>query len=199
VQAGDKELEESDVDLVRSAGRGDDQAFHTLIDRHADALYRVARSLSRNRADAEDLVQETLLCAYRGARTFAGRSSAKTWMLRILTRLASRSWRRLKKRGGPMASIDSAAAESDAALARDPGTGAVDHRIDVMEILNQLSEPHREVLLLREIGDLSYDEIARELGVPRGTVESRLARAREQFRQRFLQSDPPDPRGSHGR
>lgn len=176
----------SDVDLVRSAGRGDDRAFHTLIDRHADALFRVALSLSRNRADAEDLVQETLLCAYRGARTFQGRSSARTWMLRILTRVASRSWRKAQRRG-PTVSLD-AGAEGERGV-DDPGIGAVEHRLDVMDILAELSEPHREVLLLREIWDLSYDEIAATLGVPRGTVESRLSRAREQFRQRFLRSN----------
>ena len=189
------DAEPSDVDLVRSAGHGDDRAFHALIDRHADALYRVARALCRNRADAEDLVQETLLCAYRGARTFAGRSSARTWMLRILTRLAAKAWKRAR-RGGPVVSLDSATVVSAGA---GPGTGEVDQRLDVMTILAQLSEPHREILLLREIENLSYDEIARALDVPRGTVESRLSRAREHFRQRFLESDPAHRRETdHG-
>jgi RNA polymerase sigma-70 factor (ECF subfamily) len=59
-------LEASDLELVRAAGGGDDGAFHTLVDRHAGAMFRVALSLTRNRADAEDLMQETFVGAYRG-------------------------------------------------------------------------------------------------------------------------------------
>src|SRR5436309_1505087 len=76
--AGDDGLEASDLELLRAAGGGDDGAFHTLVDRHAAALYRVAISMSRNRADAEDLMQETFVGAYRGLKNFAGRSSVKT-------------------------------------------------------------------------------------------------------------------------
>src|SRR5205823_8114376 len=73
----------------------------------------------------------------------------------------------------------------DAALASNSATPGVERRLDVMAVLQTLSEAHREILVLREIRGLSYEEIAQVLGVPRGTVESRLSRARAEFRQRF--------------
>ena len=73
----------------------------------------------------------------------------------------------------------------DAALATRASSAAVDQRIDVMQVLEAMSGPHREVLVLREIRGLSYEEMAQVLGVPRGTVESRLSRARAEFRERF--------------
>jgi RNA polymerase sigma-70 factor (ECF subfamily) len=184
----------TDADLLRSAGRGDDRAFHTLVDRHAGALYQVALSYARNRADAEDLVQETLVAAFRGAGGFAGRSSVRTWMLQILNREAARAWRKAKRRRGTL-SLDSPTAQATGGASHDPALSSpapsdrVEQRMDITDILADLSEPHREVLVMREIWDLSYEEIAQALNVPRGTVESRLSRAREQFRRRFLKED----------
>jgi RNA polymerase sigma-70 factor (ECF subfamily) len=176
-------LELSDADLLRAAGRGDDRAFHALVDRHAIALFQAALSFSRNRADAEDVVQETLINAHRGARGFAGRSSVRTWLLQILTREAARAWRRDRHRRDTL-SLDAPAAANT--LPTTPGAAAgVEHRLDIAQILQELSSPHREVLVMREVWNLSYEEMAAALGLPRGTVESRLSRAREQFRQRF--------------
>ena len=64
-------------------------------------------------------------------------------------------------------------------------TSAVEHRLDVMQVLHTLAAPHREVLVMRELQGLSYDEMSRALGVPRGTIESRLHRARAEFRNRL--------------
>jgi RNA polymerase sigma-70 factor (ECF subfamily) len=206
-------LEASEEDLVRSAAGGDDGAFHALVDRHAAAMFRVATGLTRNRADAEDLVQETLVGAYRGLKHFAGRSSVKTWLLQILTRQAAKAWHRnrharrtLSLSGGGSDDKDAGAgaatiAES-AAVSRAGGGGvgesgpaaAVEKRLDVMDVLRKLSPPHREILVLREMRQLSYEEIAEVLGVPRGTVESRLSRARAEFRQRY--EGPPAPRAA---
>lgn len=200
-------MEPSDADLLRAAGRGDAAAFHALVDRHATALFQVAISFSRNRADAEDLVQETLIAAYRGSSGFAGRSAVRTWLVQILARNASRAWRRGRHRRGTL-SIDAATAAGgdhhDAALTTPSAAAGVDHRIDTADILQGLSAVHREVLVMREILGLSYDEIARALSVPRGTVESRLSRARAAFRERLEASDRRperrlDHRGEAGR
>jgi RNA polymerase sigma-70 factor, ECF subfamily len=189
------ESSDSDADLLRAAGRGDDAAFHTLVDRHGAALFRVALSFSHNTADAEDLVQETLIAAYRGSKGFAGRSSVKTWLLRILTNEATRAWRRGQKRRGTL-SLDAAPGGRetvrDVALTHRGAQGSVDHRLDIATILQELTPSHREILVMREIWDLSYDEIAAALGIPRGTVESRLSRARAQFRKRFEGDDDVD-------
>lgn len=167
----------SDLELLRSAAGGDDQAFHALIDRHAKALFRVALSLCGNRADAEDVLQETFIGAYRGMRNFAGRSSVKTWLVQILTRQSHKSWRRSKNHRGSVA-LD--------AEASDPRSSSnLDDRLDVMQMLQSLSPPHREVLVLRHFQGLSYDEMARVLNLPQGTVESRLTRARAELRSRL--------------
>jgi RNA polymerase sigma-70 factor (ECF subfamily) len=175
--------------LVRSAVAGDDGAFHALIDRHASALFRSALALSRNRADAEDLLQETLVAAYRGLRGFEGRASVRTWLLRILSRKAFKALHRSRHVRATL-SIDTLDSRQPTAVpvsgvVRQGAATAVEQRLDVMQVLQSLSEPHRQILTLREIQGLSYDEIAEVLAVPRGTVESRLFRARAEFRERF--------------
>ena len=197
----------SDLELVRSAGGGDDDAFHTLIDRHAPMLFRVAQSLTRNRQDAEDLVQETFVGAYRGLKHFAGRSSVKTWLVQILTRQAAKAWHRTRHHRHAR-SIDRATSdadqsgaarfngpEMDRAMSSPSRTAQIDQRLDVMATLKALSSPHREVLVLREIRGLSYEEIAQVLDVPRGTVESRLSRARAEFREKLSTSEGTDSPG----
>src|SRR4051794_33881789 len=74
----------SDIDLLRQAAAGDGRAFHLLVDRHADRLFRLSVSLIGNSSDAEDVVQETFAGAFKGLRQFEGRASVKTWLTRIL-------------------------------------------------------------------------------------------------------------------
>ena len=164
-----------DAELLRR-GRSDPAAFRALVDAHAQYLYGVAHALTRNNADAEDLVQETLLGAIRG--TFRGESSVRTWLVRILVNRAG-MLRRTRKRK-PVQELASDVASSAKAQAC-----GVDARIDLTEMLAELSEDHREVLILRELEGLSYEEMAAALGVPRGTVESRLHRARQELRRKF--------------
>jgi RNA polymerase sigma-70 factor (ECF subfamily) len=197
----------SDLELVRSAGGGDDDAFHTLIDRHAGTLFRVAQSLTRNRQDAEDLMQETFVGAYRGLKNFAGRSSVKTWLVQILTRQAAKAWHRSRHHRSAR-SIDASTndddtsgagrfsgLEIDRAMSSPSETATVDRRLDVMAVLQKISAAHREVLVLREIRGLSYEEIAQVLEVPRGTVESRLSRARAEFREKLSKNEGANSSG----
>jgi RNA polymerase sigma-70 factor (ECF subfamily) len=166
--------EADDIELWRRAGDGDAAAFHALVDRHAQRLYRLAVSLVGNAADAEDVVQETLIGAFRGLRSFEGRASVKTWLSGILVRQA-RQWRRGSRRRRPESVSDALAA---------PGPSA-DAALDVRAAMAQLSSEHREVLLLREFERMSYEEIAEALDIPRGTVESRLHRARSELREKL--------------
>jgi RNA polymerase sigma-70 factor (ECF subfamily) len=106
-----------DLNLVRRAVQGDSRAFHELVDRHAQSLYRLAVSLSGNSADAEDLVQECLAGAYKGLARFEGRSSVKTWLTRILVTQVAR-WRR-SRRGKTALSIQA----MDGGSASDDGSG----------------------------------------------------------------------------
>jgi RNA polymerase sigma-70 factor (ECF subfamily) len=165
-----------DEDLLRRTAAGDSAAFHLLVDRHADRLYRLARSLVGNAVDAEDIVQEALAGAFRGAGKFEGRSSVKSWLTRIVVTQAAKFWRsRRGKRDQPLADDRSG-----------PGAaGSVDARLDLQGCLNQLTEEHRQVLVLRELDGMGYEEMAVVLGVPRGTIESRLFRARAELKKRL--------------
>ena len=172
-----KNPETSDVLLVHRAKAGDGKAFHELVDRHADRMYRLAVSMVGNAADAEDVLQETFAGAFKGLKGFEERASVRTWLTRILVMQAARLRRDRKRRNeGP----------GDAGEARSVTsgeTGVVGAKIDVHAAMQALSVEHREVLLLREFEQLSYEEIAEVLGVPRGTVESRLHRARAELKE----------------
>ncbi|HRK29984.1 MAG TPA: sigma-70 family RNA polymerase sigma factor [Tepidisphaeraceae bacterium] len=181
-------LEVSDADLVRAATAGDDGAFHALIDRHATGLMRVAMSMAHRREDAEDLMQETFIGAYRGLKNFEHRSSIRTWLTQILTRQAAKAWHRSRHHRKAL-SIHRGDEESTTSGPLEMGTTrparSMEQRLDVNEVLQQLSPQFREILTLREVRGLSYDEIAAVINVPRGTVESRLFRARAEFRSKM--------------
>ncbi|MHC4712044.1 MAG: RNA polymerase sigma factor [Planctomycetota bacterium] len=175
-----------DEDLVRRARRGDELACHDIVDRYGDHLYGLAFTLVGNSADAADVLQETFSGAFRSLRRFKGRSSLRTWLCQILIRQAARHHRSRGKH--KMTSLEriagtSAEPESDRDLA--PGARAADARMDILAALDTLPPIHREVIVLREMQGLSYKEIAGVLRVPRGTVESRLFRARRELKERL--------------
>jgi RNA polymerase sigma-70 factor (ECF subfamily) len=180
-------LQPSDLELLRAAADGDSNAFHTLVDRHADGLFRAAISLAPSRADAEDLLQETLLGAYRGLGRFDGRAAVKTWLNSILIRQAAKGWRR-GSRHRKLKSIqppDQNEHLDDPALRTKAASESADQKMDIMTILKTMPADQQQIIVLREIQGLSYEEIASALGVPRGTVDSRLYRARAELRQRL--------------
>ena len=179
-------LHPTDLELVRGARQGDDAAFHELVDRHAGGLFALAFSLVGNAADAEDVVQETLLGALRGLRGFKGRSSVKTWLIRILVKQAARHHRSRSRRGTVW--LDDLSEASASVLSKQqaaPSTRELDIRMDVLATLETLSRKHRQVIVLRELQGMSYQEMAVVLGIPRGTVESRLFRARRELKERL--------------
>jgi RNA polymerase sigma-70 factor, ECF subfamily len=180
-------LQPSDLELLRAAADGDSGAFHTLVDRHADGLFRAAMSMTPSRADAEDLLQETLLGAYRGLHRFDGRAAVKTWLNSILIRQAAKGWRR-GSRHRKVKSIqppDQTQQLDDPALTTRNAAESADQKMDLMAILKKMPAEQQQILVLREIQGLSYEEIAATLNVPRGTVDSRLHRARQELRQRL--------------
>ena len=172
----------TDAELLRLVRRGDDAAFGELLDRHAGRLFALAKSMLGNAADAEDVVQETFTGAVRGMGGFRGEASVKTWLTRILVRRVARL--RRSQRVRKTVCIDE---NIDGAGRLPPGaataTVRADLRMDVGAVLAELSAEHRDVIVLREMQSMSYEEMARALGVPRGTVESRLFRARRRLRE----------------
>ena len=172
-------LEIEDIELLRKAVAGNGKAFHELVDRHGQLLYRLAVRLIGNSADAEDVVQEAFAGAFRSMAKFEARASVKTWLTRILVVQVAKLRRDRRRR--PMESIET----SFAPMGMEGGSASVDHRIDLQAALQKLSREHREVLVLREFEQMSYEEIAVVLDVPRGTVESRIHRARAELRERL--------------
>ena len=170
-------MEDRDSELVGRAARNDPQALHALVDEHAQSLFAIANSMLRSPAEAEDIVQDTFLACFIGLKRFEGRSSVRTWLVSILLRQISEKRRRDQRR--PKVAWDQAEAQP---AKNEPATDA---KLDLAAALATLSDDHRQVLTLREYGGLSYDQIAATLGLPRGTVESRLHRARQELAQRL--------------
>lgn len=175
---------ERDLELLRRAAGGDDEAFHTLVDRHAGSLYGLAYYMVGNQSDAEDVVQETFLGAFTQAGSFEGRSSVQTWLRSILMRQAARhhrsSYRRREKETIAFSEDATAALDGRPEMSESEASNV---RMDLLAGLQKLTSEHREVIVLREMEGMSYQEIADTLGVPRGTVESRLYRARRELRE----------------
>jgi RNA polymerase sigma-70 factor (ECF subfamily) len=181
----DKGLPPTDVQLVAAARRGDGLAFRQLVDRHAPALYRLALGLVGNAADADDVVQETFAGAFAGLVGFRGQAAVKTWLTQILIRQASRHHRnRLRNKTIRLNQNNDDVPDSQAGSA-SAGGGSASHgsdlRIDLAQAISALGMEHREVIVLRELQGMSYDQIAAVLAVPKGTVESRLFRARKEL------------------
>lgn len=176
----------NDVELLQS-GRHNSDAFGELVNRHAPGLFRLARWLVGNRADAEDVLQETLTGAFKAAGSFAGRSSVKTWLTGILIRQAAKSRNRQKyhRRSSSLEDLNGDECMNARVPATLNTTVDVERRIDVAAMIKTLPDDHRQVILLREIQGMSYDEIAEVLDIPRGTVESRLHRARAALKMRL--------------
>ena len=174
-----------DAELLKRTGRGDEGAFRLLVDRHGRYLHGIAYSLSGNVADAEDLVQETFVGALTSQ--FRGEAAVRTWLVQILVRRAAMLRRSRKRRILPWTAAGDA--DLDAPAVPEPmspaKTGGADARLDLARMLEALSPEHRQVIVLRELHGLSYEEIAEALDVPRGTVESRLHRARGAMREKF--------------
>jgi RNA polymerase sigma-70 factor (ECF subfamily) len=170
-----------DAELVRRIGHGDESAFRELVNRHSRYLFGIAHSMSGNAADAEDLVQETFVAVLNSK--FRGESAVRTWLVQILVRRAA-MLRRSRKRRSTWVPRD-ASTDQTAVAPRSSGTAGAEARLDLAVMLERLSPEHRQVIVLREIEQMSYEEMAAALGVPRGTIESRLHRARADLRERF--------------
>ncbi|HKE89063.1 MAG TPA: sigma-70 family RNA polymerase sigma factor [Gemmatimonadales bacterium] len=148
---------------------------------HLDALYRVALRLTGNAADAEDLVQETMLRAYRSWDRYTPGTNAKGWLLTILRHLFINEYRR-KSRHPETVDVDTIEpfALFQEVQEEDPQGAFFDKIVDdeVLRAVDQLPEAFREAVTLSDVEGLSYEEVAKVLDVPVGTVKSRLYRGR---------------------
>ncbi len=170
--------------------------FELLVLPHLDAAYRFARWLSRSPGDADDVVQEAVLRAFRGFDALRG-SDVKAWLLTIVRNCHLTALKQQQRRAFVPLPEEHDAEDGHAVIATTPDPESTSMRRDEQRTLDRLMsalpEEHREVLVLREIEELDYREIAAVTNVPIGTVMSRLARARTALKARWLQEADREP------
>ena len=174
---------DADETLAAAAAAGNRDAFDELIRRYQSRLYQLTRILTRGDNEAEDLVQEMFVRAFRAIGRFRGDSTFRTWLhsiaLNVIRSHAAQRQRRIPVGGG-------GDEDGESAVARLPSAEELETTIVRRRMIDQalatLSEEARLVVTLRDIQGLEYREIALIAGVPLGTVESRLFRARRRLR-----------------
>jgi RNA polymerase sigma-70 factor (ECF subfamily) len=179
-----------ETELCRRLACGDARALERLMRLHNQRLYRAARAILRDDAEAEDVVQETYLRAYRGMHLFRGEAALSTWLVRICVHEALQRRRKARRRGEVMPIRPGlTAAEIDAqALAPrgDPTLAAAESgelRRRIEARIDALPDAFREVFVLRALEELSVEETAAVLGLPPVTVRTRFFRARSRLRE----------------
>jgi RNA polymerase sigma-70 factor (ECF subfamily) len=214
MSAADPEGEESvdetsDLNLVQALQRGESAALERLMERHAARVYRIAFGITRNRADAEEVVQDAFFALYQGAESFEGRAALSTWLFRVATNAALMkrrgrrhtaevsleahlpTFREDGSRAGDMSVLMADWSQNPEAqlLSRETGN-LIDRAID------GLPEAHRAVLWLRDVEGLSNEETAAVVGVSVAAVKSRLHRARLAVREQLARHLGPHERGN---
>lgn len=172
----------SDESLVDAAQAGDRRALEALLRRHHDRIHAVCRRLAGNDADAADATQEALLAVVRGLDRFDGRARFGTWVYRVATNACLDELRRRGRRPVPF-DEEHGALDDRPDLRRAPVAGAVADRVTVDEALQAIAPEFRACVVLRDLCDLDYAEIAEVLDIRPGTVRSRISRGRAALAQ----------------
>ena len=183
----------TDRELVEQAKRGDQGAFEQLVLDNQNKVYTLALRLVNDRTAAEDLAQEAFVRAWQGLVSFQGGSSFSTWVYRLATNLCIDYLRRQRRRERvePVVSLDDADSGWAEPADRDSDPQLVLERSErgraLARGLAKLPDWQRQVLVLRELSGLSYQEIGEALDIDLGTVKSRIARARLNLRKILLE------------
>ena len=180
---------DGETQLLARCRQGDADAWNELFDRHYAAAGRFVFQLSSDfsREDVEEICQEVFLSVIRNLKSFLGGSQFQTWLFRIAANKARdfREKQHAAKRGGGVAPVSLNAEDSETGLTLDPPSNApapdadllnVERAELVREALDQVGEPCREIIELRYFGDLSYEELSRDLKLNPKTVSSRLSK-----------------------
>ena len=185
-------------DLVLAARGGDRRALESLLIAHYVQVHAVCRRMTGNEADAQDAAQDTMLSASRGITRFDGRSAFGTWLYRIATNVCLDELRRRRRRPEPSPLDDRAGRGSTDVRSRTDPFGSVMAKVDVDAALMRLPIEFRAAVVLRDLCDLGYEDIAEVLGVPVGTVRSRIARGRGMIADQLGDTGEPGGGGNSG-
>jgi RNA polymerase sigma-70 factor (ECF subfamily) len=187
--------EASDEALAAAANAGDRGALEVLLARHLDRVHAICRRVTGHPEDALDATQEALIAVTRGLHRYDGRSLFTTWLYRVATNAALDELRRRKRRPEPAELVEDRPL-GGAAAGSKPVESAVAARLDVDAALAGLSPEFRAAVVLRDLCDLDYAEIAEVLDVPIGTVRSRIARGRAAIADQLREPTAPPERPS---
>jgi RNA polymerase sigma-70 factor (ECF subfamily) len=182
--------------LVDRFKNGDQAAFNEMVSRYWDRIYAMVHQLLRNPQDAEEVTQDAFIRAHRGLVNFRGEAAFSTWLYQIATNLArNRYWYWWRRKRDKTVSFDQpVSADNDTPLSEvfaaeleTPEDATVTQElVDRIAVgMEKLGAKHREILILRNIKNQSYEEIAAILNISVGTVKSRIARAREALRAKL--------------
>ena len=184
---------DADELLIERIKAGDMAAYNVMVIRHYDRIFSRVLQLLNNKQDAEEVTQDAFIRAHRGLENFRGDASFSTWLYQIATNLAhNRYWYWFRRKRDQSISLDQPQCD-DGSLTlenmmpcadENPAEAVVTQEfVDrVSDCMQYLSDKHKEVLILRNVKNLTYDEIAQQLEISVGTVKSRIARARESLR-----------------
>ena len=183
----------ADAELIAATLQGSHHAFEQLVLRYQERLFRLLARFTRDHGEAEDLAQDVFVKVFRKLHTFQQDSSFFTWLYRIAVNTATDA---LAKKSRRMLKLVEDTSELDSGQ-REPGhAGALapmlhdELRAITREVLDTLPDKYRTILILREFEDLAYTEMAQVLGCSLGTVESRLFRARQRFKDELERRHP---------
>jgi RNA polymerase sigma-70 factor, ECF subfamily len=180
--------------LTRLRAR-DERAFQELVHHYGDRVFSLVVRMVGNRAEAEDIAQEVFVTVWKSIETFRGEARLSTWLLRIAANHAKNRIKYLARRATDKQGLDDAPEGSMADVGKAPAQGHVRTPDDLYEAAERggaieraiaaLDEDQRLVVILRDVEELSYEEIGEITGLPEGTVKSRLHRARLALKERL--------------
>lgn len=197
-------MELDDLTLVNRSKEGDQRAFRMLVERYQRKVYAVALGMVKDPEEARDVAQDAFIKVHRYLDNFKGDSSFYTWLYRITCNLAID---RIRSRRGEGVGFDEKVGVSEeetaeagflsTRLGTNPQKSALRRELaeKMAEALEQIPEKHKEILLLREVEGLSYEDLSRVLDIPKGTVMSRLFHARAKMQkllEGYLEGDNPE-------
>lgn len=189
VLPGLRALGPTDVELVDRFRTGDRRAFDDIVRRYRDRVFTVCRRWLEEPSAAEEVAQDVWIALFRSLGNFRGDSQLSTWIFRITVNHCKNRRLYRRRRGWGRTESLSAVPDDDVPerqiAAEGPWADLAVHQSEagdlVNEALGQLDEDHRQILILRDVEDLAYEEIADILDLPRGTVKSRIHRARAEL------------------
>ena len=187
-----KVADPSDEQLVKGVAEGDTAAFERLIKRYQDRVYGFCLRILDDASEAEDVAQDVFLTLYRHADRFRGESLFSTWLFRIAKNQSLNRIKYLERRGRQAKRAMGDSQDERVASIREKEERQPDAMVEseqraalVQRAMATLAEEHRVVLVLRDLDDLSYEEISEVTGLPIGTVKSRIHRGRAALAERL--------------